>query len=144
RLLGVPPQRDANDPEVQQGQQLFYEVGCAHCHAPALTTGQAHPFVELRGQSIRPYSDLLLHDMGPELADQSGIENPREWRTAPLWGVGLSQTVQGYVALLHDGRAASVIEAVLWHGGEAQAARDRVLALPAPQRAALLRFVESL
>ncbi|MET0287945.1 MAG: di-heme oxidoredictase family protein, partial [Polyangiales bacterium] len=85
-----------------------------------------------------------LHDMGADLADESGLENPREWRTPPLWGVGLSQTVQGYVSLLHDGRAASVLEAVLWHGGEAQAVRERVVALPADQRAALLRFVESL
>jgi CxxC motif-containing protein (DUF1111 family) len=144
RLLGVPPQRDADDAIVKQGQQLFHELGCASCHLPALSTGNAHPFVELRGQTIRPYSDLLLHDVGAELADESGLENPREWRTAPLWGVGLSETVQGYVALLHDGRAASVLEAVLWHGGEAQAARDRVVALAPEERAALLRFVESL
>ncbi|HEX5656254.1 MAG TPA: di-heme oxidoredictase family protein [Polyangiales bacterium] len=144
RLLGVPPQRDAEDATVKRGQALFHEVGCANCHLPALSTGNTHPFVELRGQSIRPYTDLLLHDMGADLADQSGLENPREWRTPPLWGVGLSQTVQGYVSLLHDGRAASVLEAVLWHGGEAQAVRERVQALPADQRAALIRFVESL
>jgi CxxC motif-containing protein (DUF1111 family) len=153
RLLGVPPQRDAEDPQVQQGDALFRSVGCANCHLPALTTGQTHPFVELRGQQIRAYTDLLLHDLGPDLADDSGAPvsgkdgspaGASEWRTAPLWGVGLSSTVQGYVALLHDGRAASALEAVLWHGGEASAVRERFVALPRGEREALIRFVESL
>jgi CxxC motif-containing protein (DUF1111 family) len=118
-----------------------------------VTTGQTHPFVELRGQQIRPYTDLLLHDLGAELADDSGlpvsgrdgsVAGASEWRTAPLWGLGLSRTVQGYVALLHDGRAASVAEAVLWHGGEASAARGGFERLSSEEREALIRFVESL
>jgi CxxC motif-containing protein (DUF1111 family) len=153
RLLGVPPQRGADDPVVQQGEQLFRSVGCAQCHLAAVTTGQTHAFVELRGQQIRPYTDLLLHDLGPDLADDSGATSDgrdgsapsaSEWRTAPLWGVGLSRTVQGYVALLHDGRAASVLEAVLWHGGEASAVRTRFEGLSSMEREALIRFVESL
>jgi CxxC motif-containing protein (DUF1111 family) len=153
RLLGVPPQRAAEDPGVLEGEQLFRSVGCANCHLPALTTGQTHPFVELRGQQIRPYTDLLLHDLGPDLADDSGAPvtgkdgapaGASEWRTAPLWGVGLSSAVQGYVALLHDGRAQSVQEAVLWHAGEASRVRERFVALAAAQREALIHFVESL
>jgi CxxC motif-containing protein (DUF1111 family) len=128
-------------------------VGCANCHVPSATTGESHPFVELRGQRIQPYTDLLLHHLGPDLADAGGESvdgsgdapaTASEWRTAPLWGVGLSQTVQGYVALLHDGRAKSVLEAVLWHGGEAAAVRERVTRLDRAEREALIRFVESL
>jgi CxxC motif-containing protein (DUF1111 family) len=153
RLLGVPPQRDADDATVARGGVLFHGVGCANCHMPTATTGESHPFVELRGQQIHPYSDLLLHDLGPDLADAGGesrdgkADEPAtasEWRTAPLWGVGLSNQVQGYVALLHDGRAHSVLEAVLWHGGEATQVRARVTQLSRDDRDALLRFVESL
>jgi CxxC motif-containing protein (DUF1111 family) len=153
RLLAVPAQRDAVDPEVRRGQLLFKSVGCADCHASDSVTSGTHPFVELRGQAINPYTDLLLHDLGPELADESGDPGDRadgepasasEWRTAPLWGLGMASTVQGYTALLHDGRAHSVLEAVLWHGGEAENARKRVESLSGEDRAALLRFVESL
>jgi CxxC motif-containing protein (DUF1111 family)/cytochrome c553 len=153
RLLGVPPQRTAEDPLVAKGEALFRSVGCAYCHVPAVTTGEAHPYVELRGQQIRPYTDLLLHDLGPDLADDAAASRDgtgnepataSEWRTAPLWGVGLSQQVQGYVALLHDGRAQSVLEAVLWHGGEATRVRERVTQLSREDREALIRFVESL
>jgi CxxC motif-containing protein (DUF1111 family) len=153
RLLGVPAQRDVSDATVRRGEQLFRSVGCANCHAPDTRTGESHPLVELRGQSIRPYTDLLLHDMGPDLADASAVlvgeraeekAGASEWRTPPLWGVGLSQVVQGHVALLHDGRARSVLEAVLWHGGEAGSVRERFTELSASDRAALLRFVESL
>ena len=151
RLLAVPPQRTLD--EVERGRLAFASVGCASCHAPLLETAAAHPFVELRGQTVRPYSDLLLHDMGAELADESGAPGDQsegerasasEWRTPPLWGIGLSRTVQGYVALLHDGRAASVLEAVLWHGGEAAGAKQRFSELSREERAALLKFVESL
>jgi CxxC motif-containing protein (DUF1111 family) len=153
RLLAVPPQRDGDEPAVLRGEQLFTTVGCATCHVPRLVTAPTHPFVELRAQNVRAYTDLLLHDLGAELADQSGEPGDRkgalaasasEWRTAPLWGIGLSQTVQGYVALLHDGRAASVLEALLWHGGEASAAKQRFSELTRSDREALLRFVESL
>lgn len=151
RLLAVPPQRDVAS--TARGRSLFSSLGCASCHTPMQESGSAHPFVELRGQTVRAYTDLLLHDMGEQLADESGRAGDRsdgerasasEWRTAPLWGLGLSATVQGYVALLHDGRAASVLEAVLWHGGEAAGAKQRFMALAPDERAALVRFVESL
>ncbi|HKP58987.1 MAG TPA: di-heme oxidoredictase family protein, partial [Polyangiales bacterium] len=153
RLLGVPPRRDVTEPAVAQGEVLFRSVGCAKCHVPSVTTGRSHPFVELRDQQIQPYSDLLLHDLGADLSDAGGQardgtgDDPptaSEWRTAPLWGVGLSAKVQGYVALLHDGRAKSVLEAVLWHGGEATSVRERVTQLRREDREALIRFVESL
>jgi CxxC motif-containing protein (DUF1111 family) len=153
RLLTVPGQRDRDNADVQHGEALFKSVGCANCHAPDATTGSTHPFVELHAQHIRPFTDLLLHDLGPDLADEtkapasddsSTPAAASEWRTAPLWGVGLSQTVQGYVSLLHDGRAHSVLEAVLWHGGEAEAIREKFKALPTADREALVKFVESL
>jgi CxxC motif-containing protein (DUF1111 family) len=148
RLLGIPPQRDGEDAVVKQGALLFASVGCASCHTPELISGDRHPFVELRRQTVRPYSDLLLHDLGPELADQSGEDAARataaEWRTAPLWGLAAARDAQGHVSLLHDGRAKSVLEAVLWHGGEAAHIRKRFEELPTAERAALLRFVESL
>lgn len=149
-LLGVPPQRTPDDPAVIAGAALFRSVGCAHCHTPSLVTASTHPLVELRAQTIQPFSDLLLHDMGEGLADESGSadEGTRalasEWRTAPLWGLAGARDAQGYVALLHDGRAKSVLEAVLWHAGEAAHIRERFVALPTADREALLRFVESL
>jgi CxxC motif-containing protein (DUF1111 family) len=154
RLLGVPPQRDADKPDVVKGDDLFKTVGCANCHVTDVMTGENHPFSELRSQAIRPFTDLLLHDMGPDLADNSGVplnnDDPNappaasEWRTPPLWGIGLYQTVNGHTRLLHDGRAASVLEAVLWHGGEADKVKQRFMALPAADRQALLTFVQSL
>ncbi|MBL8950218.1 MAG: thiol oxidoreductase, partial [Myxococcaceae bacterium] len=106
--------------------------------------GDTHPFEELRSQAVRPFSDLLLHDLGPDLADTSGREDASEWRTAPLWGVGYTRQVSGAVHLLHDGRAGSVLEAVLWHGGEAAPMRASVVALQPAERDALIAFVESL
>ena len=157
RLLAVPGQRDYDDAQVQQGEELFKTIGCSNCHVSDAVTGPNHPFAELRNQSIKPFSDLLLHDMGPDLADNSGIPLPAEgdgnpaqpagaseWRTPPLWGVGLLGTVNGNTGLLHDGRAANVLEAVLWHGGEAEAVKQRVIALSTAEREALIRFVESL
>jgi CxxC motif-containing protein (DUF1111 family) len=144
RLLGAPPRRDETNPTIIHGEELFNTIGCANCHAPAVTTGNTHPFLELRNQPIHPYSDLLLHDMGADLADNSGTEYAAEWRTPPLWGVGLLSTIMGQTQLLHDGRAASVLEAVLWHGGEAQSVRDQVVAMTAADREALIAFVESL
>ena len=144
RLLGAPPRRNENDPVIVHGEELFNTVGCANCHAPAVTTGTTHPFLELRNQPIHAFSDLLLHDMGPDLADNSGTEFASEWRTPPLWGVGLLTTVVGHSQLLHDGRANGVLEAVLWHGGEAQSVRDSVVAMSAADRDALIAFVESL
>ena len=153
RLIGVPAQRDNALPEVMQGAQLFKTVGCANCHVTDVVTGANHPFSELRNQSIKPFTDLLLHDMGPDLADDSGVPasdaadappSASEWRTPPLWGIGLYKTVNGHTGLLHDGRAASVLEAVLWHGGEASKVKERFMALSAADRNALLAYVMSL
>lgn len=144
RLVGVVPQRGANTPQVRRGGELFSSLGCAGCHFPSLTTGTTHPFEELRAQSIRPFTDLLLHDLGPDLADDSARADASEWRTPPLWGLGLTREVTGTVQLLHDGRAGSVLEAVLWHGGEAAPARQALVQASAEDRAALLAFVESL
>ncbi len=145
-LLGVPAQRGLDDPAVAQGRQLFDDAGCGGCHTPTLTTGRYHPYAELREQTIHPYTDLLLHDMGPGLADdvrESGAKGS-EWRTAPLWGLGLAEVTASQPAYLHDGRAASVLEAVLWHGGEADASRQAVLAMTQEERSALLAFLASL
>ncbi|WP_437841807.1 di-heme oxidoredictase family protein [Sorangium sp. So ce1153] len=147
RMLGVPPRRDTADPAVQRGEVLFSQAGCASCHVPTMKTGSDHPFVELREQIIHPFSDLLLHDMGEELADTSTgdhLAGPREWRTPPLWGIGLLEAVNGHTQLLHDGRARDVVEAILWHGGEADAARQRFMALPREDRDALVVFLGSL
>ncbi|MGV3623080.1 MAG: di-heme oxidoredictase family protein [Archangium sp.] len=143
-LLGIEPQRNASSEKVKRGAQLFVSVGCSSCHIPSLTTGKKHPYEELREQTIRPFTDLLLHDLGSELADASGEATASEWRTAPLWGVGSTLATAGKVSLLHDGRARSVLEAVLWHGGEAQRMRDAVTTLSADEREALIAFVESL
>jgi CxxC motif-containing protein (DUF1111 family) len=146
RLLSVPAHRDADAPDVAQGEQLFGQLGCAACHVPSHITAADAALPELRSQVIAPYTDLLLHDLGPELADgrpSFGAQGD-EWRTAPLWGLGLYRTVSGHQRLLHDGRADGVAEAVLWHGGEAAAAREAFRALDADERAALVAFVESL
>lgn len=145
-LLAVPQPRNTDDPQVRHGEQLFAQVGCASCHRPRLTTGQLAAFPALSGQQIAPYTDLLLHDMGEGLADQRPdyLASGRQWRTPPLWGIGLLPKVNGYRFLLHDGRARSLLEAILWHGGEAQAAREAVRQLQAQDRQALLAFLESL
>ncbi|UJR82785.1 Hypothetical protein I5071_48500 [Sandaracinus amylolyticus] len=145
RLLGVPARRDAEAPSVRRGRVLFAAVGCDGCHRPSFVTGDSvEP--ELAGQRIWPYTDLLLHDMGERLADgrAEGDASGREWRTAPLWGIGLLGVVGGEVRLLHDGRARGVAEAVLWHDGEATAARLGFESLTELERADLVSFVESL
>lgn len=146
RLIGVPAQRDADLPEVIKGGELFRALGCVQCHASTLITGDDAAFVELQNQTIHPYTDLLVHDMGPGLADNRPdfAATGTEWRTPPLWGIGLTKEVAGYENYLHDGRARNLQEAILWHGGEAQAARDGFTALPADGRAAVLRFLQSL
>jgi CxxC motif-containing protein (DUF1111 family) len=144
RLLALPARRDVTDPVVQRGEALFSQIGCVNCHVTEHRTGNTHPFVELHDQTIRPYTDLLLHDMGDDLADGSGTEQASEWRTPPLWGLGLIETVSGHGRLLHDGRARSPIEAVLWHGGEAAFAREAVKKLPMGDREALAKFLRSL
>jgi CxxC motif-containing protein (DUF1111 family) len=146
RNLAVPARRDVNAPEVLAGKTLFYQAGCQSCHTPKYTTAANAAEPELANQVIRPYSDLLLHDMGDGLADNRSEfqASGRQWRTPPLWGIGLTQTVSGHTQFLHDGRARNLLEAVLWHGGEAQAAQQQVLSFNAEQRAALLAFLNSL
>ncbi|WP_417667768.1 di-heme oxidoredictase family protein [Roseibium sp.] len=144
--LAVPARRDVTDPQVLKGKSIFHSIGCVSCHTPKYVTSRdaenpAHQF-----QLIWPYTDLLLHDMGEGLADGRpvGDATGREWRTPPLWGIGLTETVNNHTRFLHDGRARNLLEAILWHGGEAEPARNRVAALPPEDRAALIRFLESL
>jgi CxxC motif-containing protein (DUF1111 family) len=146
RNLAVPARRDVEDPQVLRGKAMFHAAGCAACHTPKHVTHRLKDRPEQSFQLIWPYTDLLLHDMGEGLADDrpEGVANGREWRTAPLWGLGLTGAVSGHTQLLHDGRARDALEAILWHGGEAQAARDAVAAIPREDRAALLRFLGSL
>ncbi|MGE0868555.1 MAG: di-heme oxidoredictase family protein [Kofleriaceae bacterium] len=146
RLLAVPARRDFEDPVVLQGKAVFADLGCASCHTPKLVTGTFPGIPEISGQTIRPYTDLLLHDMGEELADHRPdfLADGREWRTPPLWGIGLVSVVNGHTRFLHDGRATSLLDAILWHGGEAEASREAFRMLDAADRAALVRFLESL
>lgn len=148
--LAPAARRDAADPLVRRGQGLFAQAGCVTCHRPSYVTGgppnPAMASSQAAGQQIWPYTDLLLHDMGPGLADNrpDGLAHGRQWKTPPLWGVGLIREVNGHQRLLHDGRARGVLEAVLWHGGEAAPARDAVLKFNKEEREALVRFVDSL
>jgi CxxC motif-containing protein (DUF1111 family) len=144
--LAVPARRNPADATVIKGKALFNKSGCASCHFPSFTTGEAPGQPHLSNQRIWPYSDFLLHDMGEGLADHrpEGLADGQEWRTAPLWGIGLTEAVSAHTFFLHDGRARNVEEAILWHGGEAQSARDAYAALSADERAALLAFVNSL
>ena len=144
--LAVPARRDLDAPAPLRGEQVFLAAGCDACHTPRHRTAADAPLLEAAGQTIFPYSDLLLHDMGPELADgrPDFLATGDEWRTPPLWGIGLVETVNGHTEFLHDGRARSLLEAVLWHGGEAGPARDAVLALSADERADLVAFLASL
>lgn len=146
RNLAVPARRGVNDEQVLAGKNLFFQAGCDSCHTPKYTTAANAAEPELANQVIRPYSDLLLHDMGDGLADNRTEfqASGRDWRTPPLWGIGLTQAVSGHTQFLHDGRARNLLEAVLWHGGEAQAAQQQVLSFNAEQRAALLAFLNSL
>ena len=145
QTLAVPAMRDIGDPQVQEGAQLFVQAGCAVCHTPQHTTG-VHEIEAVSNQTIYPYTDLLLHDMGPELADgRPDFEaNGQEWRTPPLWGIGLVETVSGHTMFLHDGRARNLTEAILWHGGEGSRSRDAFKALTKEEREALIRFLNSL
>lgn len=146
RTLGVPARREVHDSDVRRGAELFASARCFACHAPTLRTAASGIEPELANLTIHPYSDLLLHDMGPELADgrPDFRASGSEWRTPPLWGIGLSAFVTGHTRFLHDGRARSLEEAVLWHGGEALAARDRYRNFTKAERDALLRFLGSL
>ncbi|WP_020558536.1 di-heme oxidoredictase family protein [Thiofilum flexile] len=144
--LAVPARRKVTNPQVQHGQVIFNQSACASCHIPHYVTGKKAGFPELENQSIQPFTDLLLHDMGEGLADnRPDFEaSGSEWRTAPLWGISRIEKVNGHTRFLHDGRARNLMEAVLWHGGEAEAAKQAVLALNPQERAALLAFLNSL
>ena len=148
--LAPAARRGAQDQQVLRGQALFAQAQCVTCHRPSYVTAQG-PFPRLTStalsqQTIWPYTDFLLHDMGPGLADNRPdfLANGRQWRTPPLWGVGLVPDVNGHQRLLHDGRANGVLEAILWHAGEAQDSQQTVLKFNASERAALVKFVESL
>ena len=144
--LAVPQRRDVDDARVLAGKKLFYEANCVACHVPKYVTRRDAARPEHRFQLIWPYTDMLLHDMGDGLADNvsEGLASGRDWRTPPLWGIGLTKTVNPNATWLHDGRARTLLEAILWHGGQAQAARDRVVDMTPDERADLVRFLESL
>ncbi|HZP86708.1 MAG TPA: di-heme oxidoredictase family protein [Burkholderiales bacterium] len=144
--LAVPARRNVDDPRVQRGERLFADARCAHCHVPQLMTGEYGPVPQLSKQTIHPYTDLLLHDMGEGLADgrPDFLASGRDWRTPPLWGIGLSESVNGASNFLHDGRARSFEEAILWHGGEAEIARETFRRMPRDERDALIAFLRSL
>jgi CxxC motif-containing protein (DUF1111 family) len=150
QLLAVPQRRNFEDPRVQAGRNVFYKVNCQACHTPSYITGNDAPFEVLRNQTIYPYSDFLLHDMGDMLADDKeellheALATTREWRTPPLWGLGLTQTVNKHTRYLHDGRARNLEEAILWHGGEAEKSKQAFMKLPKKDREELIEFLKSL
>lgn len=146
RNLAPVQRRGFNNFEIKKGRDLFYQSGCHQCHQPSFTTGDSLQNKHLSNQIIWPYSDFLIHDMGPELADgrPDYLATGNEWRTPPLWGVGLQKQVNGNGGLLHDGRARSIEEAILWHGGEAEQVKNTFIHLSADERKMLIDFVESL
>ena len=143
-VIGVPA-AGPRDAAAYRGRSLFRAMGCAGCHIPTLVTGD-HPIPELAHQTIHPYTDLLVHDMGDMLTDSRPdfAATGREWRTPALWGIGLTQLVQGEATFLHDGRARTLDEAIMWHGGEAMAAREAFRMAPAQDRDALVAFLKTL
>ena len=146
QTLAVPARRNVDDPQVKHGEQLFAKAQCASCHVPTFRTGVLNGVPSVSNQTIHPYTDLLLHDMGPELADNRPDfhASGSEWRTPPLWGIGLVRRVNGHTNFLHDGRARNLMEAILWHGGEAERSRQIVEQMSKTERDALIAFLESL
>ena len=144
--LAVPARRNYNDQNVLEGKKVFETINCTSCHIPKIKTGNTHAIAAMRNQTIRPYTDLLLHDMGGGLADNAPDfeATGNEWRTQALWGIGLINTVNKHTNLLHDGRARNVTEAILWHGGEAEKAKNAFKQLSAIERNNLLDFINSL
>ena len=156
--LSVPARRNVNDPQVKRGEQMFYAAGCHLCHTTTLHTrprgatllmGTELPW--LGSQTIHPYSDFLIHDMGSEIMGVglndnyvSGLARGNEWRTTPLWGIGLQQVVNGHTSFLHDGRARNFVEAIMWHGGEGEASKNKFKNMPKADRDALVSFLWSL
>jgi CxxC motif-containing protein (DUF1111 family) len=145
QTLGVPARTLIDDPIVKKGETLFAQASCATCHIATLQTGN-HPVKAIAHQTIHPYTDLLLHDLGSGLADgrPDFDATGQEWRTPPLWGLGLTQAVLPYSGYLHDGRAQTLEESILWHGGEAEAAKEAFRQMPKGDRKALIRFLNSL
>jgi len=146
QALAVPARRNVDDADFRRGEKLFADAKCAGCHIPELRAKKIDALPQTDGQLIRAYTDMLLHDMGEELADNRPEfkASGRDWRTQPLWGIGLSETVSGPLALMHDGRARTVAEAILWHGGEAKVSREAFRSMPKADRDALVKFVESI
>lgn len=144
--LAVPVRRRQAEPAVMQGESLFAAIGCTACHRPELVTGPHPLYPALTRQRIAPYTDLLLHDMGAGLADdrEDFLADGRQWRTAALWGLGLAERINPRSGFLHDGRARTLEEAIVWHGGEAAVARQRYVKLGAKERLAIRAFLESL
>lgn len=144
--LGVPAQRDYKSADVKAGYQLFNQVGCQQCHVESWTTAKAKDRPELSNQKFRPFTDMLLHDMGVELADNRPefLANGQEWRTPPLWGMSLNKVVTGQENYLHDGRARNLEEAILWHGGESETVKQSFMQLKDSERQQLIRFLESI
>jgi len=146
RNVALPPARKIDDIDRIKGKALFYQADCQNCHQPNFVTSQITDQANLSNQTIWPYSDLLLHDMGKGLADNRPefLADGQEWRTPPLWGIGLTKTVSGDTFYLHDGRARSLLEAILWHGGEADASKQKVINMHNEQRQQLIYFLESI
>ncbi|GEM74642.1 di-heme oxidoreductase family protein [Vibrio sagamiensis] len=144
--LAVPARRNMDQPLVKQGQAIFAQSGCEGCHKPGVKTAKRPDLPALSEQMIHPYTDLLLHDMGEELSDQRPeyLADGQEWRTAPLWGIGYTKEVNKHTYFLHDGRARNLMEAILWHGGEAEQAKQNVLKLNKKERESLIAFLNSL
>jgi CxxC motif-containing protein (DUF1111 family) len=151
-LLSVRAQRDWAKADVLKGKEVFLGAGCANCHTPEFTTSEFALHAELRAQKIQPFSDLLLHDMGEGLADtlpegnlaEGGNASYSEWRTPPLWGIGFTAATAGAESYLHDGRARTLTEAILWHGGEGEQSKAAFTALSESDQNALLAFLKSL
>jgi CxxC motif-containing protein (DUF1111 family) len=146
KTLSVPARRDWKEKDILRGKLLFTSLNCSACHVPQMTTGNSNTISALNSQAIRPYTDLLLHDMGEDLSDgrPDFIATGSEWRTPPLWGLGMIEVVNGHTFLLHDGRARNIEEAILWHGGEAAQSKDAFIRLSKDDREKLLKFLKSL
>jgi CxxC motif-containing protein (DUF1111 family) len=146
QLIAVPPARNLDSATAQQGRELFYKIGCESCHTASYTTDSEYPHKSLANQTIWPYTDLALHDMGAGLADgvNEYAANGTEWRTPPLWGIGARKNIRSENLYLHDGRAKTVAAAILWHGGEAQISQQNFIQLNKQQRSALLAFLDAI
>ena len=146
QTLAVPARRNVNDATNKKGEALFMQLNCSGCHRPTVVTGTALTLPQLSNQRIHPYTDLLLHDMGEGLADKRPdfLASGSEWRTTPLWGIGLFEKTNGIPFYLHDGRARTIDEAILWHDGEAKQSKVQFMQLTKADRNAVIQFIKSL